>query len=57
MSGQGILLICIGLVARLIVSVIAVTGNGFTIKEKIFIAIAWLPKATVQVMVQLLLAL
>ena len=28
---------------------IAVTGNGFTIKEKIFIAIAWLPKATVQV--------
>ena len=40
---------CVGLVARLIVSMIAVTGNDFTIKEKIFIAIAWLPKATVQV--------
>ena len=40
---------CVGLVARLIVSMIAVTGNGFTIKEKVFIAIAWLPKATVQV--------
>lgn len=33
-------------------SVVAVTGNGFSIKEKIFIAIAWLPKATVQVYVQ-----
>ena len=49
-SGQGILLVCIGLVARLVVSVLVVTGNGFTVKEKIFIAISWLPKATVQVL-------
>ena len=42
-------MICVGLVFRLTVAVIAVTGNKFTIKEKAFVAISWLPKATVQV--------
>ena len=33
----------------MIISLIAVTGNGFNYKEKIMIATAWIPKATVQV--------
>lgn len=43
------MLIVIGLVLRLIVSFLVVLGNGFTIKEMLLVAVAWLPKATVQV--------
>ena len=47
--GQTIVLLITGLVARLLASVIVVLGNKFNWKEEIFIAMAWLPKATVQV--------
>jgi len=39
----------IGLVLRVTASFLVVLRNGFTIKEMILIAVAWLPKATVQV--------
>lgn len=48
-TGQGIALILIGLVVRLSVSFTVVLGNHFRWAEMVFIAIAWLPKATVQV--------
>ena len=33
---------------RLFVAVLSVYGHNFNIREKVFVAIAWLPKATVQ---------
>ena len=48
-TGRGISLIVVGLLLRILASYFLVLGNGFNIKEKLFIAIAWLPKATVQV--------
>ena len=48
-TGRGISLIVVGLVLRILASYFLVLGNGFNIKEKLFVAIAWLPKATVQV--------
>lgn len=47
--GLGIAVLFIGLVARLLISFAVVNGAEFNLKEKIFIAVAWLPKATVQV--------
>lgn len=44
----GILVLVCGLIVRLIVTSCAVWGAGLSIKEVIFINIAWLPKATVQ---------
>ena len=38
-----------GLLLRVVTSIIVVSGNGFDFKEKILVAIAWIPKATVQV--------
>ncbi|XP_077444848.1 sodium/hydrogen exchanger 9B2 isoform X2 [Stigmatopora argus] len=38
----------VGLVLRLVATFVLVHGAGFGLKEKLFIAIAWLPKATVQ---------
>ena len=43
------LIIITGLIVRVTVAVIVVTGNKFNVKEKVFIAFSWLPKATVQV--------
>ena len=37
-----------GLVVRLIVSQLAVLGGDLSLKERLFVALAWLPKATVQ---------
>jgi len=51
LTGQGIGLILVGLVVRLTVSFIVVLGNRFRWSELAFVAIAWLPKATVQVRV------
>ena len=48
-TGQGILLVLIGVVVRIAIALIVTLGNGFSLKEKAFITIAWLPKATVQV--------
>lgn len=46
--GLGIAVLAIGLVVRIIVSFCVVFGSGLTIKEQIFVALAWFPKATVQ---------
>ena len=48
-TGLGIAVLLIGLLLRLIASFLAVFGTDFTWKERFFIPIAWLPKATVQV--------
>ncbi|XP_035506698.2 sodium/hydrogen exchanger 9B2 isoform X2 [Scophthalmus maximus] len=46
--GLGLACISIGLVIRLLVTFGLVHFGGFNLKEKLFIAVAWLPKATVQ---------
>ena len=47
-TGTGILILCIGLVVRLVVTYVCVWTNQFTHSERIFMSMAWLPKATVQ---------
>lgn len=45
--GKAILILCLGVLARLI-GTFVVTGNqGFTVKERGFFAFSWIPKATV----------
>ncbi|KAM4611743.1 sodium/hydrogen exchanger 9B2 [Polymixia lowei] len=46
--GLGVACISLGLVVRLVVTFLLVHYGGFNMKEKIFISVAWLPKATVQ---------
>ena len=46
---MGLATLAIGLFVRLTVTYLVVAKQGFTVKERIFIALAWLPKATVQV--------
>lgn len=50
--GYGALSLLIALFARIVVSVFIAFGAGFTWKEKVFVAWAWFPKATVQVGLQ-----
>uniref|UniRef100_A0A914P4Y3 Cation/H+ exchanger domain-containing protein n=1 Tax=Panagrolaimus davidi TaxID=227884 RepID=A0A914P4Y3_9BILA len=45
---QSLAVLIIGLVVRCIVAALAVTGTNLNLREKIFVAISWLPKATVQ---------
>uniref|UniRef100_A0A914QBH5 Cation/H+ exchanger domain-containing protein n=1 Tax=Panagrolaimus davidi TaxID=227884 RepID=A0A914QBH5_9BILA len=45
---QSILILTIGLIIRCIISVFSLFKTKLNFKEKIFISIAWLPKATVQ---------
>ncbi|XP_066303503.1 sodium/hydrogen exchanger 9B2-like isoform X8 [Branchiostoma lanceolatum] len=47
-QGLGVAAIVIGSLVRMVASGVAVSGAGFTWKERLFVAIAWLPKATVQ---------
>ena len=47
--GKAFALLTMAMVVRLIVTFIVVSGNELSIKDKIFVAIAWSPKATVQV--------
>jgi len=47
--GLGLAVLCIGLVLRLITSFFVVMGLGLSLREQLFVAVAWLPKATVQV--------
>ena len=47
--GQGILIIAVGLIVRSIVSFLASFGNKFRWLTMVFIAVSWIPKATVQV--------
>ena len=46
--GLGIAVLAIGLSIRVIVSYLSVCGGDLNLKERIFVALAWLPKATVQ---------
>ena len=46
--GLSIAVLAIALVIRMIGTYLAVMGGALNVKEKIFMAIAWLPKATVQ---------
>ncbi|KAF1381127.1 hypothetical protein PFLUV_G00171300 [Perca fluviatilis] len=46
--GLGLACISIGVVIRLLVTFLLVHFGGFNLKEKLFISVAWLPKATVQ---------
>ncbi len=45
---RGLLILAAGLLVRLTVSYGSVFGVGFSRNERLFIALAWLPKATVQ---------
>ncbi|CAJ0602348.1 unnamed protein product [Cylicocyclus nassatus] len=44
----GVLVLAFGLVFRFTASFFAVFGSTLTMKERLFVAIAWMPKATVQ---------
>ena len=46
--GWGLLVVFIALVIRIFISFFAVALGDLTLKERIFISLAWLPKATVQ---------
>lgn len=46
--GYGLAVLAIGITIRIIFSYVAVLGGDLTMKERIFVALAWLPKATVQ---------
>lgn len=50
-SGKAFGLLTVAMVIRVIVTFLVVSRNSFSVREKIFIAIAWSPKATVQVRV------
>jgi Kef-type K+ transport system membrane component KefB len=47
--GKGIAVILSGLVVRVILSMVVVSGNGFNFRDRVVIAASWIPKATVQV--------
>ncbi|KAK5969556.1 hypothetical protein GCK32_007395 [Trichostrongylus colubriformis] len=44
----GCLLLVLGLLFRFFASFLAVFGTSFTTRERLFVAVAWMPKATVQ---------
>ncbi|KAG8134457.1 hypothetical protein E2320_007579 [Naja naja] len=46
--GLCIAILAVGLIARVIATFVLVCFAGFDLKERIFIALAWIPKATVQ---------
>lgn len=46
--GWGVVVLCCGLAIRLLVSYTAVMFGDLNLRERIFISLAWLPKATVQ---------
>ncbi|KAI1696557.1 sodium/hydrogen exchanger family domain-containing protein [Ditylenchus destructor] len=45
----GLLVLLIGLIVRTFVAFISAFGTSLNVKERLFVAIAWLPKTTVQV--------
>jgi hypothetical protein len=48
--GLGIASLLIALVVRVLFTYVCVLFADFNTKEKLFIALAWMPKATVQVL-------
>lgn len=49
LAGVGVGTLLIALTVRILVTYICVLCAGFSVREKVFIALAWMPKATVQV--------
>lgn len=47
--GWGLVTLAIGLVFRMTTSFFVVMGGNLNVKERLFVALAWVPKATVQV--------
>ncbi|KAI8100359.1 hypothetical protein M9435_006843 [Picochlorum sp. BPE23] len=45
---KAIAIVCLGVVVRMLITFMTMCGSGFSIKEKLFFAFAWTPKATVQ---------
>ncbi|CAL1260985.1 unnamed protein product [Larinioides sclopetarius] len=48
--GSTVLALLIGFTFRIITAAFASYGGGFNLKERLFIAVAWFPKATVQIL-------
>lgn len=48
-AGLGIASLLIALLVRVLLTYVCVLRAGFSVREKVFIALAWMPKATVQV--------
>ncbi len=46
--GLGICVLLVGLSVRIAVSYVVVYGGNLSARERLFVALAWLPKATVQ---------
>ena len=46
--GLAVAVLFIGLLVRLVISQLAVLGGDLNLRERIFVSLAWLPKATVQ---------
>ncbi|CAB4028608.1 sodium hydrogen exchanger 9B2-like [Paramuricea clavata] len=46
--GRGIAILVVGMIPRLLMVYFVVSRNNFTRKEKIFLMLSWIPKATVQ---------
>ncbi|XP_074084882.1 sodium/hydrogen exchanger 9B1-like [Macrotis lagotis] len=46
--GYCVCIVMLSVIVRLLVTFLLLSYAGFTIKEKVFISVAWLPKATVQ---------
>lgn len=47
--GLGVASLLIALLVRVLFTFVCVLCAGFNMREKLFIALAWMPKATVQV--------
>ncbi|KAF2354193.1 Cation/H+ exchanger [Trinorchestia longiramus] len=46
--GLGVATLCVSLTCRVVTTFFVVLGSGLNIRERLFVALAWLPKATVQ---------
>ena len=46
--GLAVGVLVIGILVRMVVTILAVSAAGLSLKEKLFTAFAWIPKATVQ---------
>lgn len=45
---KSVLIVCTGVTLRVVITFLVMSGFGYTNREKVFYAIAWTPKATVQ---------
>ncbi len=46
--GGGLVILAVGLVVRLLVTFFSASSADFSVRERLFVALAWIPKATVQ---------